>query len=123
MQRRALLLDKSHVIGCCSLVHLAMQLIIKESFVNNMKVTGIYMFMSTFIKLSLVGKDGGNSRSVVQVGLLPGTWSVLKMVASIYVTTTTCDVTISDASEMDPHRLFLQTELQVYLNDSVYSDL
>lgn len=29
MQHRALLLDKSHVIGCCALVHLAMQLIIR----------------------------------------------------------------------------------------------
>ena len=29
MQHRALLLEKSHVIGCCALVHLAMQLIIR----------------------------------------------------------------------------------------------
>ena len=111
MQHRALLLDKSHVIGCCALVHLAMQLII-ESFVNNMQVTSIYMFMSTFTQLSLVGKEGGSSRSVVQVGLLPGTWSVLKMVASICVTT------IGDATEHGPSSLFLQTELKVYLNSS-----
>ena len=54
------------------------------------------MFTSTFVQLSLAGKDGGNSRSVAQVGLLPGTWSVLKMVATVCVTTT------GDATEHGP---------------------
>ena len=51
LQHRAFLLDKSHLLGCRAVVHPAMQLLIKESFIVEQVGGYKHIFMSTFIKL------------------------------------------------------------------------
>ena len=111
MQHRALLLDKSHVIGCCALVHLAMQLIIRvicEQHAGNKHI---------YVHEHIHSVESGRQRwgqlqewfrlACSQVRGL--SWRRWRVYVSLQLVT---------PQNMDPHRLFLQTELKVYLNYS-----